>query len=1019
MPKTIDTALEHIKPHMDNGAFVYKYKNSTPIAAHRDWIEKTWIDDSIYKRHWRDVFVVDERAFYVLTDTSAVVCGQQIGTGYDTRNKNSDGNWVQPVGDNDRRNAQRIARKIQIKNKYGDKVDLKDIKKIVGDVNTVLYLTYEGKLYGAGNNRKMMGLDSGTDPVIDIIRLTDFDDIVDVVCGRGFAIIKRSDGTYWGAGDNSKGQLGTGQLTNVRTEVQTVEIPYTPTDEYPTSTEWLASFDSGGANYGLPKPQWPQYKETIVEIVTNIDYSDKFIHITNLDGCKIVDVGLEHMIAVFDDNEPDMLTGQLHKGRVKVCGSNSHGQLGLNLPVGSQIIDFQVIQNVENITLIGCKDSYGSFLYGNNKCYCAGYNVYGQMGLGYFGKNYPPAEKENMPKPGINNVPIDGRGVDELCVSLFQEFQLPSKKEDDIVEFCVNVNLTAIRTKPDKLPGVIDYVYVTGYGKNRNGINAVDIHTWTSIGNNILSVKRVFRIGVNFIYAIRDTGDSYAGIWCIGANAEGQLNLTNESPGYGIEPTNPYGRGQFQLVSYDFNITEAVSKENYVEVRLKSMDNLKEVVGKYMINSDDSLRIISITDTDLIDANSNKIIKIVKEFCVRDDIIYKWDNLCGNNIIGIYYKNNHGIWIDWMKMKSMYPTADFYATADLPTTEETFRLDVKHIPKVNYTDANGQMFIINEKDNYTYAYNDIDILNSITGEVIEYSFIDINSLGGAQPLKHHRSDLKIEIKDDHIIKDKWLGWLNGAFVDIIPDENNDKIGYIKNAAAIIPAVEKCKSSTTPVSLSTNNATVNEKGDKTELRWDIKLKLFGWKGVKVKRQEKHINLFNKTGTYKDREFMYADVLQYATPLVKDTFLLLLNGQIMDEDLYEIDLKDPRRLYIKGYYEWIIKSFIEGERGIPGNYFDRISDMISNNQFTIVRLESEDPLKTAYFFKDRACVKNMPYIGDVTFPEVKYGDLVCVDGHYKQYEWCNYRSIRYPDKAYSARSDLALELADIYKIKTYLV
>ena len=79
----------------------------------------------------------------------------------------------------------------------------------MGFTNYSLILKNDGTLWGCGrNNYGQLGLGDNTNRTTFTEIITNADDIKLVYCGGNHTLILKNDGTLWGCGCNTFGQLG-------------------------------------------------------------------------------------------------------------------------------------------------------------------------------------------------------------------------------------------------------------------------------------------------------------------------------------------------------------------------------------------------------------------------------------------------------------------------------------------------------------------------------------------------------------------------------------------------------------------------------------------------------------------------------------------------------------------------------------------------------------------------------------------------------------------------------------------
>lgn len=451
-----------------------------------------------------------------------------------------------------------------------------------------------------------------------------------------------------------------------------------------------------------------------------------------------------------------------------------------------------------------------------------------------------------------------------------------------------------------------------------------------------------------------------------------------------------------------------------------------------------------------IENDKNDIGRISKEvdtiWSVYHDIILNWDKYYGRK--ATYYKNDNGKWINYGKMmgekandSSLYNTKNekgvitlnysaIYSAANSPVNEEKYAVSSDNFPTVRFLDGKGVEYIINKCDGKR-DFGDGEFKKNTFFDTLDESKFRIELFSrkyetsmGSQPYLQHRNDVKLTLTelDTEYTFDNFITWMNG----MIPRFNrypDNKSMYILNGTSFIPTIRKCEKTNTEVNLSTSTkSTVEEPKTPTELRWDFNIKLFGWKDVLASNPEEPLSINNTRFTFNDRFFDIPDTLIFENEVEEDSFILLMNGVVLNENNYSISENNKRKIILKNYKSFVLSLFIElVGKEYKTNKFDRLKDVVTSNKFTMIRFKSTDETRKIKVYRDRECIRNSPYPGQVTFRDVDYNDLILVDGHYIPYLWENHKSIRFPDTISTVRDSENdyLNDADIYRLLFYSV
>ena len=227
--------------------------------------------------------------------------------------------------------------------------------------NHTLILKNNGTLWGCGNNSNgQLGLGDTANRLSFSIISINTNDIKSVYCGYGHTFILKNDGTLWGSGYNRLGHLGLGDTTNknIFTKIATdIKSAYCGS-EYTVAlknddTLWACGYNNCG-QLGLGDTN----NRTVLTQIT-----------TNANDVKSVYCGDSHTLILKND------------GTLWVCGNNQYGQLGLG-DTSNRKTFTQITTNTNDIKSVYCGGNYTSILKNDGTLYVCGANVYGQLGLG-------------------------------------------------------------------------------------------------------------------------------------------------------------------------------------------------------------------------------------------------------------------------------------------------------------------------------------------------------------------------------------------------------------------------------------------------------------------------------------------------------------------------------------------------------------------------------------------------------------------------------------------------------------
>ena len=239
-----------------------------------------------------------------------------------------------------------------------------DIKSVYCNWDCTLILENDSTLWSTGkNNVGQLGLGNITNKTIFTQVTTNTDDIKQVYCGGHHTIMLKNDGTLWGCGQNTNGQLGLGDTTNRTTFTKIT-----------TNTNDIKSVYCGNCHTFILKNDgtlWGCGRNLYGQLDLG-DTTDRttFTEITtNTDGIKSVYCATDHTFILKND------------GTLWSCGRNAEGQLGLG-DTTDRYTFTEITTNTGDIKQVYCGGYYTLILKNDGTLWGCGRNDYGQLGLG-------------------------------------------------------------------------------------------------------------------------------------------------------------------------------------------------------------------------------------------------------------------------------------------------------------------------------------------------------------------------------------------------------------------------------------------------------------------------------------------------------------------------------------------------------------------------------------------------------------------------------------------------------------
>ena len=352
--------------------------------------------------------------------------------------------------------------------------DIKQIEIACG-TNYTFVLKTDGSLWGCGyNNYGQLGLNDTSDrTTFTQVTININNDVKQIACGQSHTIIQKNDGTLWGCGLNSSGQLGLGDTdtryaftriaNNINNDVKQVVCGSHHTFVLKNDGSLWGCGDNDYGQLGL---NTTTDKTSFTQVTPNIN-----------NDVKQIACGTYHTVILKTD------------GSLWACGYNYYNQLGLSDSANKHMF-VNITTNINNdVKQVACGDNHTFILKNDGSIWGCGDNLYGQLGLSHTN------DMNTFTKVGTNI----NNDVKQVACGVYYTFIL---KNDGSIWACGRNN----------------------YGQL--GLNDTsDRTTFTQIAKNINNDVTQVVCGSYHTFIIKNDGS----IWGCGNNARGQLGLNTSN----------------------------------------------------------------------------------------------------------------------------------------------------------------------------------------------------------------------------------------------------------------------------------------------------------------------------------------------------------------------------------------------------------------------------------------------------------------------------------------------------------
>lgn len=238
-----------------------------------------------------------------------------------------------------------------------------DWKTIACGSDFAMAIKEDGSLYGVGDNSVgQLGVGATTDQVVFIEEDSLTKDWTDIGTGKDFTMVVKTDGSLWGTGDNTKGQLGTGDNVPTNELIQEASGAL-DWESVSCGDEFSYAIKSNGDVYSTGDNSVGQLSNE-----TTTDQNVFSIAFEKKNDYKMSASGTDFSMIVKTD------------GTLWGVGDNTHGQLGLNNTTDQEV--YVQAGAATNWVFVACGSNFSIAINEDGKLYGSGHNLKGQLGDG-------------------------------------------------------------------------------------------------------------------------------------------------------------------------------------------------------------------------------------------------------------------------------------------------------------------------------------------------------------------------------------------------------------------------------------------------------------------------------------------------------------------------------------------------------------------------------------------------------------------------------------------------------------
>ena len=249
--------------------------------------------------------------------------------------------------------------------------DIDDVTSIICGRYHTFILKNDGSLWGCGQNSSgQLGLNDTTDRnVFTQVTTNVNNDVSQIACGAYHTFILKNDGSLWGCGQNSSGQLGLNDDNNRTTFTQVTTNINNDVKQIACGFNHTIILKNAGSVWSCGENEYGQLglgdttdRKTFTQVTTNVNNDVKEV------ACSTDGDGLVSSYVLKCD------------GTLMGCGSDKVGQLGTN---STNYDSYNTLINItDNVNKIRCGGTHFVVLKNDGSVWTCGYNSTGQLGDG-------------------------------------------------------------------------------------------------------------------------------------------------------------------------------------------------------------------------------------------------------------------------------------------------------------------------------------------------------------------------------------------------------------------------------------------------------------------------------------------------------------------------------------------------------------------------------------------------------------------------------------------------------------